>query len=387
MSSLIGKTHSKLWWLLLIPVVLVIGLAIAMQPLVDWETRRVLAVFEGYTSTYGRARLHPFSFKYEVTDVKIVKDSAGGDKEPFLYLKKYEMGVLWRELLHRHVVARVDIDQAKIHLIAAKAKAQQQTDPEIPDLGPKLKAVLPLEVDRVQVRNSEIVFIDKTQKEFPRIWLHEIESTLENLVTRAALSKGTPTILALSAKFQKDTLVTMYASADPLAKGLYFMGRARAEHLELTELSEMMSSETGLRFDRGTLDLFAEFACKDGMLSGGLKPVLKDAHIVQGKPSLGNALKAAVAEVGLKIFSDDVPGRHALATVIPIQGRVDKLEIQVWPTILGVVRNAFVQGVSESFATLPPPEAGKKQDPITQLVEGLDKKNSAPKAQPTEGVR
>jgi hypothetical protein len=169
---------------------------------------------------------------------------------------------------------------------------------------------------------------------------------------------------------------------DPLAKGLFFSGQFRLSELPLADLRDLMASETGLQFDRGTLDVFAEFDCHDGLLKGGIKPLLKNGHVIQGKPGLDNALKAWVGDIAINVASDRVPERNAVATVIPISGRINKPDIQVWPAVVGVLRNAFVAGVTESFAQVPPPQDAKDKNGVAQLIDGLDKDHGPPRAQP-----
>ena len=65
----------------------------------------------------------------------------------------------------------------------------------------------------------------------------------------------------------------------------------------------------------------------------------------------GPALKAWLANAGLHILSDRVPGRDAAAAVVPIEGEVGRgAQAQLWPTIWGVLRNAFATGrVAHAF--------------------------------------
>jgi uncharacterized protein involved in outer membrane biogenesis len=193
---------SRKWWLL-VPVVLLVAAALAVQPVVDWQTRKLFAVFEGYTTSYESARLQLTKLDYRLSGVKIVKESAGGQKEPFVSWESLELGIDWRELLHGRLVARVELVNPRLQLISAKSKAQQQLDPEIPDLAAKLTALVPLKIARIAVKGAEVHFVDKTEPDFPRVWLHDLDATVENLATRAALEKGEATILALSATAQK----------------------------------------------------------------------------------------------------------------------------------------------------------------------------------------
>lgn len=373
----------RLWLLLFLTLVLC---ALGFQPLVDWQTRKVLRVFEGYTSTYGTSSLRPWNLSWRVTDVQIVKDSAGGKEEPFFSTDAVEFRVDWLELFQRNLVAQVIFEKPAVHLIAAATSAEQQANPELPNLAANLTQVLPLKVQRVSITHGELTFVDKTEKDFPRVAIHELDATLENLSTRASLAKGQPTIIALSGTIQKTAQLTAWVSMDPLAKGLFFSGRFRIDELPLVELKGLISSETGLQFDRGTLDVFAQFDCNDGNLTGGIKPLIKNGHVVQGKPGMINLLKTVLADIALGVLSDGATGRDAVATVIPITGRITKPDIQLGVAVIGVIRNAFVQGVVESYAHLPPPEAGKAQDAIVQVVDGLNKDKGPPKAQPQPGA-
>jgi hypothetical protein len=56
----------------------------------------------------------------------------------------------------------------------------------------------------------------------------------------------------------------------------------------------------------------------------------------------------------VRLFSDRVHGRNAVATVIPIKGTLTGPDVELWPAIFGVLRNAFVEGLTSGYAYLPP---------------------------------
>lgn len=378
--------RQKKFWL---PPVILLALwllvFIGLQPVVRWQTRKRLAVFEPQMKiTFQDAKLSPLHFTYVLTGLKVVKQPAGSESLPYVTIERLELGVYAKELLHGHLVARAELEHPRLNLIAAHRKEERQLDPEIPDLSGKLERLIPLKVDRVEVREAAVLFTDKSKPDFPKIWLHDVDLTLENFATRAALARGEPTTLALSGTLQDTGQLSVFLNADPLAKGLTFAGRMQLLGFELKELGKTMASESGVTVSKGTVDVFAEFDCRAGKLEGGVKPVLKDVEVAQGKPGVGNALKAVVADQALDLLSDGA--RDAVGTVVPIRGDLSNPDVQLWPSVIGVLRNAFVVGVSESFAHLPPPEAGKKEGPVKQLIEGLDKRDT-PKAQPEGGKK
>lgn len=375
--------QKKRFWL---PPVILLSLfvlvAVVLDPVVEWQTRERLEVFEPrYKVTFEDASLQPFKLNYVLKGLKIERQSAGGDELPYVTVERIQLGVYGRELLHLHLVATIELDKPRLNLIAAKKEEDQQLDPKIPDLSEKLTKMIPLTVDRVQIREAAMLFTDKTNADFPAIWIHKVDGTLENLSTRAALARGEPTSVALSGTIQESGELSAFLTADPLAKGIFFAGRASVLNFQLNELSKVMASKTGVSVSEGTLDLFAEFDCRAGKLEGGVKPVLKNVEVVKGKPGLGNAIKAAIADAAVNILSDRVGGRDAVATVIPLRGDINNPDVQLWPAVIGVIRNAFVIGVTESYSRLPLAEGDPKDGPIKDVIEGLDKKDT-PKAEP-----
>jgi hypothetical protein len=376
--------HRKRYWVPPLVLLAVFFLVFyGLDPLVEWKTRESLKLFEPrYQVTFEDASLQPTRLNYVLKGLKITRQSAGGDQLPYVQVDRVEGGIYGRELLNFHLVGRAEIYGPRINLIAAEAEPEQQLDPKIPDLAAKLEELIPLKVDRIQVRDAAVLLTDKTNAERPRVWVHDVDLTVENLATRAALARGEPTTVALSGTIQESGIISAFLTADPLAKGLFFAGRMSVENFELADLSRAMAAKTGLKASEGTLDLFAEFDCRAGKLRGGVKPVLKNVEFEKGKPGFVNQVKEWLADAAVDVLTDESKGKTAVATVVPIRGDLTSPDIQLWPAIVGVLRNSFVIGLSEGFSQLQPPEAEKKESVPEQLIEGLDEKNQ-PEAQPT----
>jgi hypothetical protein len=129
--------------------------------------------------------------------------------------------------------------------------------------------------------------------------------------------------------------------------------------LALTDVGNFLVKKADLAPRSGSIDLFAEFDAHEGKIAGGVKPILRDVEVKPAKGGVGPALKAWIADAALDIFSDRVPGRNATAAVIPMEGTVSGPKPQVWATIWGVLRNAFVTGLEAGFTRLP---AGKPDE-------------------------
>jgi hypothetical protein len=375
--------HHWGWWIALGALLaIVIVIRLILDPIAAHVTRKELNASDSMRGDFDRLHLTVFPPGYEIHRLKIDERVDRGWKHPLFYAERVKAGVDMGALLHGRLVARARIDDPKI-IYTERQKTEKKTPTAPPDLAPMLRKVLPARVDRLEVRNGEVLFRDLVDKGQPELWVHKIEVAVEDLATRRKLSGGAPATVSASAMLGRSGQVTMFVSANPFARPLAFAGRVEERGWELTELYDLVEPQTKLQPTRGTLDVFIEFKSREGRITGGVKPVLKNAEVKATEGGVGNRLKAWLADEGLHIFSDRVPGRNAVATVIPIEGRLDQPDIQLWPTVMGVVRNAFVEGASASFRNVPPEKADTKEGVVGQVKHAVEKSAGPPKAQPT----
>lgn len=263
-----------------------------------------------------------------------------------------------------------------------QAAAAKQNPPPLIDLATELRKITPLEVDHIDIVDGQVAFVDVSSKERPELWLHDLQLSVENLTTRVHLTEGRPVLLTATGTLANSGTVSLFITADPFEKGLTFSGRASVVGLQTAELFKFIGPATALQAPHGTVDIYVEFDCRNGALTGGVKPILKNVEIRPAGRGPWTALKAWASDVALKIFSDRVQERNAVATVLPIKGSLTDPDLQLWPAIFGVMRNAFVEGLTSGYTFLPPATAKEKQGVIKQGVDALTG-SAPPKAQPT----
>jgi hypothetical protein len=317
--------------------------------------------------------------------------------------------VLAKELLRGHVVARIDLDRPKLNLVQARDEREEAAEAarpgrdaadvaarsagkpgqeahETPQIGRKLAELSPFLVDRVQIRGGEILWIDAREPKKSRIWLHAIEATLENFASRPALARGEPTVLAARGTLQESGRLSFFATADPLAKKLTFAGQGRLEGLRLAELGELLAAKQEVVPDKGRLDMSIRFRAVEGRLSGGVRPFLQDAGTRPAAPGLGPRLNSFLADASLEIFKDEVPGREAVGTTIPISGR-GRSRPPARPDDPRVIRNAFVRGLADSVAGCRR-RRRRREGVLQQARRALSPgRGKQPRAQPAESKR
>lgn len=177
--------------------------------------------------------------------------------------------------------------------------------------------------------------------------------SIENLTTRAPLAGGLPVLVTARGRVQRSGAFDVFVTSDPWSDGLTFAGRASVRGLAARDLYRWIEPVIDARV-RGTIDLYVELEVIEGRLVGGVKPILRDMEVRADDATLVDRLRASLLDAGVELVTDRVPGRQAVATVVPFRGSIRDPAAQLWPAITGVLRNAFVEGIAVGFGGVPP---------------------------------
>lgn len=348
-------------------VMLAVAARLALYPLAVRRTREVLRDLEpGMRGSFSDVEIRVRDLSYVIRDLRIDKRE-GGRVEPFFQVGAARFSLSWRELLRGRLVAGAALERPRLTIVKRHPKpggdegeggAGDRIE-EVPDVARKLARLAPFRVDHAQVRDGTMVFADATSREKPRVVLRGIEMTLENFATRRGMSLREPTVLAAEATLQKSGRVSVFATADPLAGRVTFAGEARLTGLRLVELQDVFAAKSHVEPDRGVLDMLVTFKAVDGRISGGVRPVLKGAGTKPADGSFLAQLESLVSDSSLHVFSDGAGDGDPARTTIPITGTVLDPRAQPIPTVIGLLRNAFVRGLSDAFSGRAPPDAGE----------------------------
>jgi hypothetical protein len=349
----------RAWFITLVALALTAGAArAALNPVARHLTHRALGSMEGYQGDFDDVSISLLHLRYRIIGLSLSRNPGRGHTE-VLKVKAMEARLDWRGLWRRRfsgvlriegAKATYDIEsRAQLHAAIVGAEAFAN----LPDLGGALEGLVPLRVNRVEVRDSEVLVIDRTEKGLPdasrELWLHGVEATVENVGSRSALLHGEPATLAVEGKLQRSGEISVFMTLDPLAYKLDFEGEVAVRHLRLEELYGFMVGLTALQTKRGTLDAFATFRCYDGSMSGALKPILSNLELAPTTSNLGNRALAAAGNAAIGIASHD----HELATVIPFGGRVTDPQAHVWPALRTLLERPTAAQARKDYEALP----------------------------------
>jgi Domain of Unknown Function (DUF748) len=369
-------------------VALCILVRLVLDPIAAHETRHALAGLDGYRGEFSDVHVTLFPPSYTIQRLALWQSPGGTRDEPIFFVERARAALSGSDLFHRRLVADLRLERPKISIIerVPSPKTEKPAAPA-PDLSRALTQTLPFRVARVEVLGGEVLFRDDTAPLHPEVWVHALDLAGENLATRDALDGGRPARVSAHGTLGRSGEVEIYVSADALASPLAFAGRLSVRKFRAAELYAFLEPKAHVQTPQGTIDVFAQFVSRGGALTGGVKAVLANIDVRPTSDGLWDRLRAWLGDKAVKIASDRVPGRNAIATTVPIKGALTDPEVQLWPTVLGVVRNAFVAGLASGFSNLPPPTAPAPEGKLAQAKKALTKSAGPPVAEPRAGAR
>src|SRR5512139_762603 len=99
---------------------------LALDPLVTWRTRRILAEMKGMRGTFADVEVRPLALSYTIDGLRLDKAGPDGRRVPYLSIQRARFGLDWRELVRGHVVAKVDLLAPELTLVSSPSESERR---------------------------------------------------------------------------------------------------------------------------------------------------------------------------------------------------------------------------------------------------------------------
>jgi hypothetical protein len=323
---------------------LIIGLVGARLYLPIWlkdYVNQQLNAIPGYQGSVDDIEVHLYRGAYVIEGLKLMKLNAG-IPVPFLAIDTTDLSLQWGALIHGRVVSDVHMTHPVLNFAVSPSGTKAQTGTET-DWNAPIKKLMPIDINVVELFDGKVTYRDFSTNPKVDIFINRLNGKVNNL--RNVVDKGNP------------LPSTMDITGDSIGDGkLHLKGRMNVltryvdmdmdfalENAKLTAFNSFSDAYGAIRFKQGTMDIYSEFAVKDARVTGYVKPLIHHLS-VDRIPKDTNPLEmawSALASVLLEIFENQP--HDQLATKVPLEGRIDNVETPFWPTLGGVLRNAFVK--------------------------------------------
>lgn len=332
-------------------IALLILIRALLPSLVKDYVNHTLNSSSGYAGHVGDIHLALWRGAYELRDIEI-RQLNSSTQEPLFKAPKMEFSVLRGALIRGVVVARIRVFEAKLSFAAGHAGNAAQTGKGA-NWADILKKLTPFRIDRFETIDGQAHYYDMYSDPKVDVYLNQVNAVITNLTNQEDQQKRRAATLQLDALAVGQGQVRVDLQVDPFAEKPDFDLKARLTQLQVDRMRDFLRAYTLVDPKSGTLDVVTELNAKDGSVKGYIKPLFHDLqllqwkHITEQEKDPLHFLVDAVGSVVNLIFQNQ--RKDQLATVIPIEGRIDSPGVDVFSTIGNLVKNATVKAFSPTF--------------------------------------
>jgi hypothetical protein len=330
----------------------------ALPWLVTHYANRALGGMPGYAGTVADVDISLIRGAYTVHGIKIFKKE-GSAEIPFIDISQVDFSVAWGALLHGAIVGEAVVRQPVCNFIH-----KVQTGEKV-NWAAKVKEMLPVRINRFEIRDGKVTFYDFTKKPDVSLELKQLQVVATNFANVEDSGEALPAALEATGVSIGDGRLTLKMRLNPLQAVPDLDMDLSFENINMPALNDFFRAYGKIDVERGTLSVYSEMAVKDGKVKGYIKPVARDVEILDVKTDDQNpvtlAWQAIVAFV-TEIFKNKP--KQQLATQIPLSGDVSNIKTSVWAALWNIYQNGFVQAFSKSTnSSIDFGDVGKQEKP------------------------
>ncbi|GAB3510374.1 AsmA family protein [Emticicia fontis] len=331
-------------------LVLLIALRLALPFIVLKYVNRTLSEMEQYYGHVEDIDIALVRGAYVINDIKIEKinnETRQHDTIPFFKSPKIDLSVQWKSIFKGSVVGEIYIDDPVLNFVKGKHKGED-IKADTSDFRDLIKDLMPLKVNHFEINNGQIHYIDQNTKPLVDVSMKRIFAVAENLTNVNDSTKVLPGKIRATGDIYEGKF-ELNVNLDPLKKQPTFDLNARITDVNMVLLNNFFRAYGRFDVSKGNFGMYTEFAAKDGAFNGYVKPLIKDLDIVEfnkEEGNLGQILWETLIGTVAEIFTNQP--KDQFATKLPIQGRFENPDANLWTAISYVIRNAFVNALKPS---------------------------------------
>jgi hypothetical protein len=337
-------------WLLALAIVVVVlvGIRLALEPVLLRYANRKLAALPAYSGHIDDLDLALLRGGYDIKGLEIVKTGAG-QPVPFIKADRIEATVEWHSLLRGKLVAEGDLYRPQVNLVKAESEQKSQLGKEV-NWVDQFKELFPFRFNTVRVHDGTATFRAPGIQTQDALVARHIDGSLTNLTNVADSAKETFAHFGFTAEVLQGGKVKINGTVDPLAVKPTFDLNLGVKNVQLPQVNPWLTRFIKADAENGEFELYMELAAADGKFKGYAKPVMRDVNIYSSKEPEKNPLKRlweGLVDVAANVLENHEEDQ--VAARIPLSGTIEKPNADLFATIGSVLHNAFVSAFARSI--------------------------------------
>jgi hypothetical protein len=335
--------HKKKWMIIGIGMLAaLIGLRIALPSIVTHYVNKALNDIPGYRGSIAGVDISLYRGAYSIDEVKIFK-LTGNREIPFIDIPILDVSVEWKALFDGAIVGEVIFDRLTLNFI------NQQQAGENVNWAAKVKELLPIRINRLQILDGVVVFYDFFTEPKVDLRLSGLNLVALNFANAEDQRDPLPATVKAKAVSLGDGRLELDARVNPLKRVPDLDMDLKFENVDMPALNDFFRAYAGVDVEQGNFSLYSELVVKDGVLQGYIKPVAEDVEIIDADKddqSPISLLWESIVALAVEIFKNK--SEDQLATQVPLSGDLNNVEVSVWAAIWNIFRNGFIEAFSKS---------------------------------------
>ncbi|PZE18114.1 hypothetical protein DNU06_05720 [Putridiphycobacter roseus] len=359
------KTSLKKRKYLLIVLFLLIGLRVFLPYLIKDKLVAAINAVENYSCTISDVDLSIIRGAMVLQDFEIMLT----DNEvtaPYLSVETADISIEWAAVIKGAIVGEIYLTAPIMHFSDGEEEGQQQAG-DVSWVQPILDFI-PLKINRFEMVNGKAEFVNEHSSPKVNLALTDIDFLATNLTNAEKQAGELPSEVSLKSAIYKDGRLEISGKMDILKEVPDMDLDGLIENVNLTALNDFTEAYAAFDFEKGVFSMATEIAMKDGEILGYVKPILEDVSVFESKEQGKWLNKFWQAFLGVSVELTENQRNDQSATKVPINGKVEKLDIGLLSTIGNLFKNAFIKAFEKhTDNTIDFDKLSKKQNDNTSF--------------------
>jgi hypothetical protein len=344
----------KTYKIALVVIILLVLVRIALPFIVENYVNKVLSEMPDYTGHVEDVDLSLYRGAYTIENL-VLHEREKQREVPFMEIKKIDLSVEWGALLKGAVAGEVIIQSPRLNFVAEEAKEEAAEDTPMEEKEhwtETLKDLLPLTINRFEITDGKISYLDFNTQPQVNIYLNNLHLLAHNLSNVEETGEELPSSLRLNAQTLGGGLLDARMKLNALKEIPDFDLNLQLKQVQLPELNDFIKAYGKFDIERGRFELYSEIKLKNGQLTGYLKPFFEDLKVLNWEKDRkeGNFFQAVWEGIaGLFTEAVENQARDQIASRVPVKGSVNEPGTEVFTTILNILKNAFIEAFEKGI--------------------------------------
>lgn len=335
------KYKKKRYILPITIIVLLITFRIYLPTLVKNYMNDVLADIPGYYGQVEDVDISLWRGAYQLNGLYLNKKTAQSEVS-FLNFPETDISIEWRALLKGKIVSEIEMHSPEvIYVFEDQEKTPTEGEPDVEDWTKALTDIVPLDINNFQIYNGKLAFVQLQANPNIDLFINDLRLSAKNLRNVKQENKVLPSPITATGtsigngKLNLDGKINLIKEIPDMDISLSL------KEADATALNDLTNFYAGLDFESGSVGVFTEIAIADGYLKGYIKPLLTNTKLIGKEDGFLETLWEGF--VGVFKFILKNQGTDTVATKVPIEGDLNQVGSKVFPTVLNIFKNAWIQ--------------------------------------------